>query len=462
MPDAVAPNIEAMQIRLVPIADLIPYARNSRRHSPEQVQAIAASIQEFGWTSPCLLDGRNGILCGHGRVLAAQLLGVRQIPCIDLSHLSETQKRAYIIADNQLPMHSGASWDLELLRLEVSELKLEGFDVSLLGFGDQLTDLLDPAVLQPDKDPDAVPPLPEVAHTKPGDLWILGAHKVYCGSATEATAWRALAGDERADIVWTDPPYNVAYEGKAGKIKNDDMSGADFYSFLRAAFDSLFGVMKPGAPIYVAHADIEGLNFRRAFTDAGFKLSGCLIWRKNSMVLGRRDYQWAHEPLLYGWKPGAKHRWYGGRKQTTVADWGSVDPVSQLPDGRWQITVGDRVLIVQGEAKIEELVPSVIFESKPRRSDKHPTMKPTALIERMLKNGARSGDIVVDAFGGSGSTLIAADRLGMCARLVEFDPRFVDVIVRRWEGYAGRRAVHAETGEPFPPDDALALPVEQS
>lgn len=439
-----------MQIKLVPIGQLVAYARNSRRHSPEQVAAIAASIREFGWTNPVLVDGAGGIICGHGRVLAAQSLGIKQAPCIDLSHLTEVQKRAYIIADNQLPMHAGASWDMELLRLEVSELKLEGFDVSLLGFGQQLTDLLDPAVLQPGKDPDAIPPVPDVARSKPGDLWILGAHKLYCGSATEAADWKTLMGAEQADIVWTDPPYNVAYEGKAGKIKNDDMSGADFYSFLRAAFDCLFGVMKPGAPIYVAHADTEGLNFRRAFTDAGFKLSGCLIWRKNSLVLGRSDYQWQHEPILYGWKPGSRHRWYGGRKQTTVADWGNADPVSQLPDGRWQITVGDRVLIVAGEARIEELVPSVIYEPKPSRSDKHPTTKPTSLILRQLKLSSRSGDIVVDGFGGSGSTLIAAEMLGQSARVMELDPKFVDVICKRYADYCGRVPIHAETGAKFP------------
>jgi DNA modification methylase len=211
--------------------------------------------------------------------------------------------------------------------------------------------------------------------------------------------------------------------------------------------------MKPGASIYVAHADVEGLNFRRAFKEAGFKLQSCLMWHKNNFVIGRWDFQPKHEPILYGWKPGAGHKWYGGRKQTTVIDFGEGSPFVQMPDGRWQIKVGDNVLIVDGAAQVEEAPGTTMYEPKPARSDLHPTQKPVALVERMLKNSARPGAIVADAFGGSGTTMIASERNGMRARLLELDPKYVDVIVTRWQQYTGERAVHALTGELFPRDE---------
>lgn len=256
---------------------------------------------------------------------------------------------------------------------------------------------------------------------------------------------------EVADIVWTDPPYNVAYESAlAGKIQNDDMSDASFLQLLRGVFACLYSVLKPGAAIYVAHADTEGLNFRRAFKEANFKLSGCLIWKKNALVLGRSDYQWIHEPILYGWKPGSKHRWFGGRKLTTVQELGETSPFEQQPDGTWAIKIGDHTMVVSGDAKVSAPQPSsVLYHDKPTRSAEHPTMKPVALIERMLCNSARSADIVVDAFGGSGSTMMAAERLGMVARLCELDPKFVDVTVRRWQEYTGRDAVLQSTGKTF-------------
>ena len=451
------------EVRLQPVEALIAYARNARTHSPAQVELIARSIEEFGFTNAILADDR-GIVAGHGRVMAARQLyaagkritmpsGVELpagcVPVMDCSGWDDTRRRAYIIADNSIALAAG--WDMELLSLEVTELQIDGFDLSLLGFGDQLTDLLNPDAMAPEKDPDDAPDLPVNPLSQPGDVWVLGPHKVMCGSSTDAACWQQLMGAELADVVWTDPPYNVAYDSKlAGKIKNDDMADGEFRAFLTSAMTCLAGVMKPGAAIYVAHADTEGYNFRAAFISAGLKLSGCLVWRKDSLVLGRSDFQWMHEPILYGWKPGSSHRWYGGRKQTTVVNWGDVEPVRQMPDGSWQIAVGDKVLVVNGEAKIQELVPSVIYEPKPKRSADHPTMKPVTLIERQLKNNARSGDLVVDGFGGSGSTLMAAERLGMSARLMELDPKFVDVIVRRWQNYSGRRAVHAVTALQFP------------
>lgn len=252
-----------------------------------------------------------------------------------------------------------------------------------------------------------------------------------------------------ANLCWTDPPYNVAYESKlAGSIKNDSMADEEFSRFLTAAFRAVYERMAPVASIYVAHADTEGYNFRKAFREAGFKLSGCLVWKKDSLVLGRSDYQWIHEPILYGWKPGAAHRWFGGRKQTTVSEW-SDGPITKIGDNKYQIVVGDSILTVSGDAKIEETMSSILFHEKPKRSEDHPTMKPVGLIEKQIKCSARTGDIVIDAFGGSGSTLMAAERMGLKARLMELDEKFVDVIVRRWQQYTGRRATHAVTGQEF-------------
>lgn len=236
------------------------------------------------------------------------------------------------------------------------------------------------------------------------------------------------------------------------RILNDDMDSASFAEFLGTMFAQVYGRMKAGSAIYVAHSETEGINFRKSFEGAGFKLSACVIWRKDSLVLGRSDYQWIHEPILYGWKPGASHRWYGGRKQVSVAEIGDGSPFIKTTDGRWQITIGDRVLIVSGDAELQELVPSVIREEKPKRSDLHPTMKPVALIERMLRNSSRPGDIVLEPFGGSGSTLMAAERLGMSARVIELSPAYVDVIVRRWQDYTGQKGRRESDGMEF--DDA--------
>lgn len=456
--------VEDVKIKLVSVDELIPYVRNARTHSQDQVAKIAGSIKEFGFTNPILVDGANGIIAGHGRLAAARLLGLKRVPAIELGHLSDAQKRAYIIADNRLALDAG--WDLELLRAEFADLQSEGFDISLTGFTDkEIAEILEPEVLENGKDPEDAPPLPPEPHSKLGDTWILGPHRVRCGDSTSVTDWDALLGDELLDVVWTDPPYNVAYGDKAefmnkggntkghrntSRILNDDMDDASFRDFLSGFYSALFTKMKPGAAIYVAHAETERANFTRQFIDSGFKLSTCLIWRKNALVLGRSDWQYIHEPILYGWKPGSAHRWYGGRKQVTVNEWGSRGPVHQGEDGKWRIVVGDTVLIVDGQASIEESPGSLIYADKPKVNDVHPTMKPVELIEKQLKFSARSGDIVGDAFGGSGSTLMAAERLGMCARLMELSPGYVDVICRRWAQYTGRVPVHADTGDKFP------------
>lgn len=308
----------AAHIESLSVAGLVPYARNARTHSPEQVSQIAASIREFGFTNPVLIDAAGGIVAGHGRVMAAQSLGLGSVPCLRVDWLTEAQKRAYVLADNQLALQAG--WDDALLAGELRALQADGFDLSLTGFaGDELADLLFVAP-EPKTEPDAAPDLDEVAVTNAGDTWLLGPHRVMCGDSTDAGAMGRLLAGKQADVCWTDPPYNVAYGGDDGcaefqnkersgnritrEILNDDLSDADFHKFLGGFYRAAHSVMKKGAAIYVAHAETERSNFTSQFLTAGFKLSGVIIWRKDQLVLGRSDYQWIHEPILYGWKEG--------------------------------------------------------------------------------------------------------------------------------------------------------------
>lgn len=463
------------EVRLVAVEALLPYARNSRNHDKAQVAAIARSMKEMGFTNPLLIaDG--GILAGHGRLMAAKSIGLSRVPCIDLSHLSEPQRRALVIADNRLA--EMASWDLEMLKLETDDLRALGLDLEAeTGFAEEdLAKLFEGMVdAEPPGgggDPDDVPDVPAVPHSRLGDVWEVAGHRVMCGSSLEAKDWDVLMAGELADVVWTDPPYNVDIGGKnemldradggsrskSGCIRNDKMGDAAFREFLLKAFQCLFDAAKPGAPIYVFHADSEGINFRTAFRDAGFKLQSVLSWKKNSLVLSRGDHQQISEPALYGWKPGAAHRWFGGRKQTTFSEMGSGSPFQKMEDGRWKVVIGDEVFIVSGDATVESAPSSVIQEPRPSKSDLHPTMKPTNLVLRQLRNSARPGDVVLDAFGGSGSTAVAAHQAGMHARLMELDPKYVDVIVQRLEMFTGMRAVHAVTGEPFPRDGEVRQP----
>lgn len=458
------------------VADLLPYARNSKKHGPRQVAAIAESMKAYGFTNPVLVaDG--GILAGHGRILAAESLGLRKVPTIDLSHLTPEQRRAYVIWDNR-SAELDTSWDLEMLKLETDDLRALGLDLEAsTGFSEEDLAKLFEGLEDPeddgDKDPDAVPDVPDEPVSRLGDVWRIGDHRVMCGSSLEPADWDRLMQGEQADVVWTDPPYNVDVGGKndsiakaqgrknkTGAIMNDSMDDASFYKFLLGMYQAVFEQMKPGAAIYVFHADSEGINFRTAFRDAGFKLQSVLSWRKNSLVLSRWDHQPISEPCLYGWKPGAAHRWYGGRKQTTFFEIGSDSPFQQMEDGRWKVVVGDEVFIVDGDARVESTVSGVIHEPKPARSDLHPTMKPVNLVSRQLRNSARPGEVVIDAFGGSGSTAVAAHQCNMKARLMELDPRYVDVICRRLEMFTGLRAVHAVTGELFPSegDERRELP----
>ena len=458
--------LEDYQVRLADVDSLVPYARNSRQHAPSQVAQIKASMVEWGFTNPILADlsAGNQIVAGHGRQVAAQELlreGVEltlpggrplprgKVPVIDCSGWTDAQRRAYVIADNKIALNS--TWDIDALISEFEDLQAVGYDLSLTGFSaDELEELLVEEI-DPDKDPDEVPDVPEEPYSKYGDMWVCGPHRVRCGDSTKQEDWNALMQGELADLQVCDPPYNVAYESKlAGSIKNDDMSDSAFYQFLLGFYSCSFAVMKPGAAMYVAHADSEGANFRNGLKAAGFSLKACLMWVKNSLVLGRGDFHYRHEPILYGTKPGAPRNWYSDRKQTTVQQLGESSPFQQMEDGRWAVVHGDTVMYVSGDAVVEEAPSSLLHFDKPRRSAMHPTTKPVALWEKLAAFNGRRGDIVIDGFGGSGTTMVMADRMGMYGRLMEFDPRFVDVIAVRYAMMTGRVPVHAETGEPFP------------
>lgn len=440
----------AHRIEVWPVDRLKPYERNARTHSPEQVAKIAASLAEFGFVNPVLVDSSDGIIAGHGRMMAARSLGLTDVPVIVLDHLTDAQRRAYILADNKLAELAG--WDRDMLANELAELEAGGYDLDVIGFSeDELTELFtDPEDLAPPVgNEDDVPGIPIKPTSVRGDVWVMGRHRLVCGDSTSLNDVEKVAAVGSIECMWTDPPYNVAYEGTAGKIQNDDMEDSQFRQFLLDAFMCAFVVMKPGGAAYVAHADTEGLNFRGAFIEAGFKLSSCVIWRKNSLVLGRSDYQWQHEPVLYGWKEGAAHRWYGERNKTTIMEFGG-GMFDQVGENAWQIKLGEHTLLIEGkDLQVSEPRSTIISEEKPKRSSEHPTMKPVPLIERFLANSTKPGDTVLDLFGGSGSTLIACEKLGRLARLVELDEKYCDVIVRRWQEYTGREAALESTGQIF-------------
>lgn len=398
-----------LSIEYIPLVELIPYINNSRTHSDEQVSQICASIKEFGFTNPILIDEENGIIAGHGRLLAAAKLGLEIIPTVRLVGLTEAQKKAYVIADNQLALNAG--WNLELLKIEIDNLKELDFDLDLLGFGDALADMFPETIQEGLKDEDDVPEMPVEPITRTGDVWVMGKHRLMCGNSCSFDDMAILMEGTLADVWLTDPPYNVAYEGKTKeslKIQNDSMSDDNFRQFLVDAYSTANEHIKCGAVFYIWHADSEGFNFRAAAKDAGWKVRQCLIWKKQSMVLGRQDYQWQHEPCLYGWKEGASHLWASDRKQTTILEF-----------------------------------------NRPSRNAEHPTMKPVELFEYCLLNNTKGGDVVLDSFGGSGTTLIAAEKNNRVARLMELDPKYCDVIVKRWQEFTGKKATLESTGEQF-------------
>ena len=378
------------EMQLVPITKLVPYVNNARTHSPEQINKLRSSLREFGFINPVIIDRDFGVIAGHGRILAAKEEGITEVPCVFADHLTEAQKKAYIIADNRMAMDAG--WDEELLRVEIEALQAEAFDLSLTGFDEkELSDLFkdDADVQEDDFDVDAE--LEKPTFSKSGDVWTLGRHRLVCGDSTKAETFETLMQGRKANLVVTDPPYNVNYDGTAGKIKNDNLADEKFYQFLFDAFSNIEKVMADDASIYVFHADTEGLNFRKAFSDAGFYLSGCCIWKKPSLVLGRSPYQWQHEPCLYGWKKSGKHQWYADRKQTTI----------------WE------------------------FEKTKKNTD-HPTMKPIPLLAYPIQNSSMSNTLILDPFGGSGSTLIACEQTDRSCYTIELDEKYCDVIVKRY------------------------------
>ena len=393
----------------VAVSSLIPYARNPRKND-HAVERVAAAIREFGFKVPIIAKSDGTIVDGHLRLKAAQKLGMETVPVVYADDLTDAQVKAFRISVNRMAELAG--WDNDLLALELGELGDLGFDLELTGFTDEEIKALMPVdVTDGLTDPDDAPPLPDNPVTRPGDVWLMGKHRLLCGDSTSVDDLAKLCENQAVDMWLTDPPYNVAYEGGTKEkltIQNDSMGDDQFRKFLRDAYTAADTVMKAGAVFYIWHADSEGYNFRGAAKDAGWAVRQCLIWKKSSLVLGRQDYQWQHEPCLYGWKEGAGHLWASDRKQTTILEF-----------------------------------------DKPSRNGEHPTMKPVALFEYQLLNNTKGGDQVLDSFGGSGTTLIAAEKNGRVARLMELDPKYCDVIVKRWQDWTGKIAIHAETGEPF-------------
>lgn len=425
---------------VVPVGEVQLHPDNAKLGD---VPAIASSIERNGFYGSLVVQRSTGyILVGNHRWLAAREDGLTEIPVLFVD-VDADQARRIMVADNRTS---------ELGEFDAEKLTalLASFDGDLEGTGysvDDLQDMLGGGSGGGFTDVDHVPDV-SPAVSVPGDVWILGPHRVMCGSATSPSDLERLLAGETVDLVWTDPPYNVAIEGAAGSIENDDLSAGEFRDLLDGAFASAFQALRPGGSIYVAHADSERLAFTAAFLAAGFKLSGVVVWRKNSLVLGRSDYQWQHEPILYGWKPGRAHRWFGGRKQTTVTE-AEGRPFRAQPDGTWHVVLGDRILVVAGtDLTVTELEGSVMEVDRPTRSELHPTMKPVQLIVRQLVNSSRAGDVVLDLFGGSGSTLIACHGTQRAARLMELDPRFVDVICHRFQEHTGIVPVAEATGRP--------------
>ena len=397
-----------------PTAKLVPYARNARTHSEDQVAQIAASIVEFGFTNPILAGSDGVIVAGHGRLAAAQKLGLDTVPVVVLDHLTPTQRRALIIADNRIAENAG--WDDAILRIELQSLQEDGFNLDITGFdADALAEIMagEETTVDGQTDDDAVPEVSATPISRPGDVWELGNHRLVCGDATDPKSYELLMADAKADMVFTDPPYNVDYansakdkmRGKDRPILNDNL-GDGFYDFLLAALTPM--LERCAGASYIAMSSSELDTLQQAFRAAGGKWSTFIIWAKNTFTLGRADYQRQYEPILYGWPEGQNRHWCGDRDQGDV----------------WNI-------------------------KKPQKNDLHPTMKPVELVERAIRNSSRPGDIVLDPFGGSGTTLIATEKTGRIGWLIELDPKYVDVIVRRWQDWSGQEAYRESDAAKF-------------
>lgn len=380
-----------MNIIEKPINEVIPYEKNPRIND-NAVPAVMKSIEEFGFKVPIVIDKNGTIVTGHTRLKAAKKLGMKTVPCIVADDLTPEQIKAFRLADNKVA--EAAEWDMELLNEELDGII--DIDMSDFNFGDITDSPSSEDVVEDDGENIELPSEPK---TRLGDIWMIGRHKLMCGDATSEDVLKRLMGGDKVDMYLTDPPYNVAYEGKTEDkltIQNDSMEDSAFYQFLVDSFVAADSVMNEGAAFYVWHADSEGYNFRGACRAVEWELRECLIWNKNTMVLGRQDYQWKHEPCLYGWKGGAAHNWYSDRKQTTVIDM-----------------------------------------NKPNRNAEHPTMKPVQLFAYLMENSSKPGDIILDSFCGSGTTLIACEQMGRVARVLELDPKYCDVIVERYINLVG-------------------------
>ncbi len=380
------------EMQLVPLSKLVPYVNNARTHSPEQLTKLRSSLREFGFINPVIIDRDFNVIAGHGRIAAAKEEGITEVPCVFVDYLTEAQKKAYILADNRMALDAG--WDEELLRIEIESLQGADFDVSLTGFGeDEIADLFAADGEKDVKDDgfDLSAALEKAAFVERGDIWTVGRHRLMCGDATSAEDVAALMDGKKANLIVTDPPYNVAFRSGSGlSIQNDSMENGEFYTFLYNSFQNMAEHLEKGGAAYVFHADTEGLNFRKAFVDAGFHLAGVCIWVKNSLVLGRSDYQWQHEPVLYGFLKNGKHPWYSDRKQTTI----------------WNY-------------------------DKPKRNKNHPTSKPLDLLCYPISNSSQENAIVIDTFGGSGSTMMACEQMNRVCHMMELDEKYASVILRR-------------------------------
>ena len=410
------------EMQLIPLGKLVPYVNNARTHSPEQLAKLRSSLREFGFINPVIIDRDFNVIAGHGRIVAAKEEGITEVPCVFVDYLTEAQKKAYILADNRMALDAG--WDEELLRIEIESLQGADFDVSLTGFGeDEIADLFagDSEKDVKDDDFDLSAALEKAAFVERGDIWTVGRHRLVCGDATSAEDVAALMDGKKANLIVTDPPYNVAFRSGSGlSIQNDSMENGEFYTFLYNSFSQMAAHLEKGGAAYVFHADTEGLNFRKAFVDAGFHLAGVCIWVKNSLVLGRSDYQWQHEPVLYGFLKNGKHPWYSDRKQTTI----------------WNY-------------------------DKPKRNKNHPTSKPLDLLGYPIRNSSQENAIVLDTFGGSGSTMMACEQTNRICCMMELDEKYASVILRRYvEDTEDSENVYVERGGEKIPYSALVKEVE--
>lgn len=432
------------QIEYLKPSDLVPYKNNPRINAPA-VGPTAASIKRFGFLVPIVIDKDNVVVCGHTRLKAVKRLRWSKVPCIRADDLTPEEIDAYRLADNKTSELS--KWDDKLLKVELAKLaKIDDIDMSDFGF-----ELEDPEAEEDGFDVTAAAEKIKEPKSKPGMVYQLGTHRLMCGSSTVAGDVEKLTNGQLMGMMFTDPPYNIDYTGGTKehlKIKNDKMAGSQFYDFLLSFYQRAFDVLEEGAAVYICHADSESLTFRQAFVDSGLLLKQCLIWVKNTFTLGRQDFQWQHEPILYGWKPGKKHRWYGGRKQGTTigdnfpvvlsedADGSTLIHISAGPDGLKNLVLR----VPTAEVVNTEAASTILYVDKPKRNGEHPTMKPIALCARCIKNSSKIGDTVLDLFGGSGSTLIACEQLRRACFVMELDPVYCDVIVERWEQLTGSKA----------------------